>query len=251
MIAMSVTETLTAGSLLAAIPLAFAAGLVSFLSPCVLPLVPGYVAFMTGVAGTNAQGRTKKRSRALVGTLAFIAGLAVVFVSYGALFGGVGKVFIEHQRTIQIVMGALVIFLGLGFLGLIPALQREFRMHHKPTGTIAGAFLLGVLFAVGWTPCIGPALAAVQTMALSEANASRGALLSFTYVLGIGIPFLVVGVFLENSIRAVGALRKHSKLVTAIGGLLLIAIGVMQVTGMWNDLMVSLRVWVSNWQVPI
>ena len=251
MIAMSVTETLTAGSLLAAIPLAFVAGLVSFLSPCVLPLVPGYVAFMTGVAGTNAQGRTKKRSRALVGTLAFIAGLAVVFVSYGALFGGVGKVFIEHQRTIQIVMGALVIFLGLGFLGLIPALQREFRMHHKPTGTIAGAFLLGVLFAVGWTPCIGPALAAVQTMALSEANASRGALLSFTYVLGIGIPFLVVGVFLENSIRAVGALRKHSKLVTAIGGLLLIAIGVMQVTGMWNDLMVSLRVWVSNWQVPI
>jgi cytochrome c-type biogenesis protein len=251
MIAMSVTETLTAGSLLAAIPLAFVAGLVSFLSPCVLPLVPGYVAFMTGVAGTNAQGRTKKRSRALVGTLSFITGLAVVFVSYGALFGGVGKVFIEHQRTIQIVMGALVIFLGLGFLGLIPALQREFRMHHKPTGTIAGAFLLGVLFAVGWTPCIGPALAAVQTMALSEANASRGALLSFTYVLGIGIPFLVVGVFLENSIRAVGALRKHSKLVTAIGGLLLIAIGVMQVTGMWNDLMVSLRVWASNWQVPI
>lgn len=251
MIAMSVTETLTTGSLLAAIPLAFVAGLVSFLSPCVLPLVPGYVAFMTGVAGTNAQGRTKKRSRALVGTLSFITGLAVVFVSYGALFGGVGKVFIEHQRTIQIVMGALVIFLGLGFLGLIPALQREFRMHHKPTGTIAGAFLLGVLFAVGWTPCIGPALAAVQTMALSEANASRGALLSFTYVLGIGIPFLVVGVFLENSIRAVGALRKHSKLVTAIGGLLLIAIGVMQVTGMWNDLMVSLRVWASNWQVPI
>lgn len=251
MIAMSVTETLTAGSLLAAIPLAFVAGLVSFLSPCVLPLVPGYVAFMTGVAGTNAQGRTKKRSRALVGTLSFITGLAVVFVSYGALFGGVGKVFIEHQRTIQIVMGALVIFLGLGFLGLIPALQREFRMHHKPTGTIAGAFLLGVLFAVGWTPCIGPALAAVQTMALSEANASRGALLSFTYVLGIGIPFLVVGVFLENSIRAVGALRKHSKLVTAIGGLLLIAIGVMQVTGIWNDLMVSLRVWASNWQVPI
>lgn len=251
MIHTSVTETIVSGSLLMALPLAFLAGLVSFLSPCVLPLVPGYVAFMTGVAGTNAQGRTKKKSRALIGTLSFVVGIAVVFVSYGALFGGLGKVFIEYQRPIQIVMGAIVIVLGLGFLGVIPALQREFRMHQKPTGTIAGAFLLGVLFAVGWTPCIGPALAAVQTMALSEANAARGALLSFTYVLGIGIPFVIVGVFLENSIRAVGVLRKHSRVVTAIGGLMLIAIGVMQVTGLWNELMVTLRVWVANWQVPI
>lgn len=251
MIHTSVTETLHSGSLLVAIPLALAAGIVSFLSPCVLPLVPGYVAFMTGIAGTGAQGRTKKRSRALVGTLAFISGIAVVFVSYGALFGGLGKVFIEHQRPIQIVMGSLVVILGLGFLGLIPALQREFRVHQKPTGTIAGAFMLGVLFAVGWTPCIGPALAAVQTMALSEANATRGALLSFVYVLGIGLPFIIVGVFLENSIRAVGVLRKHSKLVTALGGLMLIAIGVLQITGIWNDLMVTLRVWVANWQAPI
>lgn len=251
MIHASVTETLHSGSLVVAIPLALAAGIVSFLSPCVLPLVPGYVAFMTGIAGTNAMSRTKKRSRALIGTLAFITGIAIVFVSYGALFGGLGKVFIEHQRPIQIVMGAIVVVLGLGFLGLIPGLQREFRMHKKPTGTIAGAFLLGVLFAVGWTPCIGPALAAVQTMALSEASAARGALLSFVYVLGIGLPFIIVGVFLENSVRAVGALRKHSKLVTAIGGVMLIAIGILQITGLWNDLMVTLRVWVANWQVPI
>ena len=251
MIHTSVTDTLHSGSLLAALPLALAAGLVSFLSPCVLPLVPGYVAFMTGVAGTNAQGRSKNRSRALVGTLAFIVGIALVFVSYGALFGGLGRVFIEYQRQIQIVMGSLVVILGLGFLGAIPALQREFRVHQKPTGTIAGAFLLGVLFAVGWTPCIGPALAAVQTMALSEASAARGALLSFVYVLGIGLPFLVVGVFLENSIRAVGILRKYSRVVTALGGLMLIAIGILQITGMWNDLMVTLRVWVADWQVPI
>ena len=234
-----------------ALPLAFLAGLVSFLSPCVLPLVPGYVAFMTGVAGTNAAGRTKKKSSALIGTLAFVVGIALVFVSYGALFGGLGKVFIEYQRPIQMAMGAIVIVLGLGFLGVIPALQREFRIHQKPTGTVTGAFILGVLFAVGWTPCIGPALAAVQTMALSEANATRGAILSFTYVLGIGIPFVIVGAFLENSIRAVSVLRKHSKAVTAIGGLMLIAIGIMQVTGMWNELMVTLRVWVANWQVPI
>lgn len=251
MIHASVSETLTSGSLLAALPLAFIAGLVSFVSPCVLPLVPGYVAFMTGVAGTNANGRNKKKSRALIGTLAFIFGLALVFVSYGALFGGIGKVFIEQQRNIQIVMGSLVIILGIGFLGFIPALQREFRVHKNPTGTITGAFLLGVLFAVGWTPCIGPALAAVQTMALSEASAARGALLSFTYVLGIGIPFIVIGVFLENSIRAVSVLRRHARAVTAIGGLMLIAIGVLQVTGKWNELMVSLRVLVSNWQVPL
>lgn len=251
MIHAGVTETLNSGSLVLALPLAFLAGLVSFLSPCVLPLVPGYVAFMTGVAGTNAQGRTKKKSRALVGTLSFVLGIALVFVSYGALFGGLGQVFIEYQRPIQIAMGAIVVVLGLGFLGFIPSLQREFRVHKKPTGTIAGALILGVLFAVGWTPCIGPALAAVQTMALSEANASRGALLSFTYVLGIGIPFVIVGVFLENSIRAVGLLRKHAKAVTAVGGAMLIAIGIMQITGLWNDLMVMLQVWVANWQVPI
>ncbi len=237
--------------MLIAIPLAALAGVVSFLSPCVLPLVPGYLSYMTGVAGAQATGRTPTRSRAVIGALAFMTGVAVVFVSFGALFGGLGQRLIEHQRIIQMVMGIIVIILGLGFLGLIPALQREFRMHRMPTGNLVGAFVLGLLFAIGWTPCIGPALAAVQSMALTEASAARGALLSFVYVLGLGVPFILLGMMLERSVRAVGALRRHSRLIMQFGGLLLIAIGLMQVTGYWNELMVTLRDWAPQWAVPL
>ncbi len=206
---------------------------------------------MTGVAGAQANSRQSKRGRAFIGTLAFVAGISVVFVSFGALFGGIGQQLLTHQRIIQMVMGVVVVILGLGFLGLIPALQREYRIHRMPTATLFGAFLLGVLFAIGWTPCIGPALAAVQTMALSQANATRGALLSLGYCLGLGIPFVVLGQLLEKSVRAVKALRRHSQLVTYIGGVFLIAIGMLMVTGYWNHLMVTLRVWGANWKVPL
>ena len=246
-----VAQTLTSGSMLIAIPLAALAGLVSFLSPCVLPLVPGYLSYMTGVAGAQVGTRKPKRSRAVLGALSFMFGVSVVFVSFGALFGGAGQRLIEHQRIIQMIMGIIVIVLGLGFLGLIPALQREFRMHRMPTGTLVGAFMLGLLFAIGWTPCIGPALAAVQSMALSEASAARGALLSFVYVLGLGVPFIILGLMLEKSVSAVGALRRHSKFIMRFGGVMLIAIGLMQVTGYWNELMITLRVWAPQWTVPI
>lgn len=246
-----VAQTLTTGSMLVAIPLAALAGVVSFLSPCVLPLVPGYLSYMTGVAGAQVGTRKPKRSRAVLGALAFMLGVSVVFVSFGALFGGAGQRLIEHQRMIQMIMGVIVIILGLGFLGAIPALQREFRMHRMPTGTLVGAFMLGLLFAIGWTPCIGPALAAVQSMALSEASAARGALLSFVYVLGLGVPFIILGLMLEKSVSAVGALRRHSKLIMRFGGIMLIAIGLMQVTGYWNELMITLRVWAPQWAVPI
>ena len=237
--------------MLIAIPLAAAAGVVSFLSPCVLPLVPGYLSYMTGVAGAQAGSRAPKRSRAVLGALSFMAGVSVVFVSFGALFGGAGQRLIEHQRMIQMIMGVIVIILGLGFLGLIPALQREYRMHRMPTGTLIGAFMLGLLFAIGWTPCIGPALAAVQSMALSEASAARGALLSFVYVLGLGVPFILLGLMMEKSVNAVGVLRRHSKLIMRFGGVMLIAIGLMQVTGYWNELMIDLRVWAPQWAVPL
>lgn len=246
-----VTQTLTTGSMLVAIPLAALAGVISFLSPCVLPLVPGYLSYMTGVAGAQVGTRKPKRSRAVLGAISFMVGVSVVFVSFGALFGGAGQRLIEHQRIIQMVMGVIVIVLGLGFLGLIPALQREYRMHRMPTGTLVGAFMLGLLFAIGWTPCIGPALAAVQSMALSEANAMRGALLSFIYVLGLGVPFIILGAMLEKSVSAVGILRRHSKLIMRFGGVMLIAIGLMQVTGYWNELMVALRVWAPAWTVPL
>lgn len=250
---MGVAETVTSGSLLLAIPLAFAAGLISFLSPCVLPLVPGYLSYITGVAGARASVRREEvsRSRALWGTVLFVAGFSAVFVSYGALFGGVGQVLLEHQRTIQIVMGVVTIVMGFGFLGWIPGLQRNVRVTRMPSGTFLGAFFLGALFAVGWTPCIGPTLAAVQSMALNEASATRGALLSAAYCVGLGVPFIVIGLLLERGVRAVKFLRQHSQGIMYVGGVLLIGIGVLLVTGYWNHITVSLRVWASRWGVAL
>lgn len=246
---MTVAETLTAGSMLLAIPLAMAAGFVSFASPCVLPLVPGYLSYMTGVAGQT--GRGPRRSRALLGTTAFIAGVAAVFVSFGAAFGGLGQLLLTHQRPIQVIMGSVVILLGLAFLGVVPFLRRELRWHRTPSGTVAGAAVLGVLFALGWTPCIGPALAAVQTMAMSEASAARGAVLGLAFCVGLGVPFVVLGLSMERAVRAVSWLRRHTVAITRVGGALLVGIGVLQVTGYWNTVTVYLRVWGAGWQVPL
>jgi cytochrome c-type biogenesis protein len=183
--------------------------------------------------------------------MVFVSGFSVVFISYGALFGGVGQLLLEYQRTIQMIMGVVVVILGLGFLGAIPALQRDIRIHRVPTGTLFGAFLLGALFAIGWTPCIGPTLAAVQGMALTEASAVRGAILSAAYCLGLGLPFVFLALFFERSIRTVKVLRKHSRGIMYFGGAMLIVIGLLLVTGYWNDLTIGLRVWAADWGVPI
>ena len=248
---MTIADTLTSGSMMAAIPLAVAAGAVSFASPCVLPLVPGYLSYMAGVSGAAASGRSASRSRVLAGTLAFVLGIAIVFVSFGAAFGGLGQQLLLHKRTLQIVMGTLVFILGLGFMGVFPGLQREFRVHRAPSRTIAGSVLMGVLFALGWTPCIGPALAAVQTMALSEASATRGAVLGLAFCLGMGIPFVIVGLAMDKGIRGLTFLRRHTVAVMRIGGLMMATIGVLQVTGYWDTLMVSLRIWGARWTVPL
>lgn len=253
MLATGIVEVITSGSLLLAIPLAFAAGLISFLSPCVLPLVPGYLSYITGVAGARATSKrtSVSKSRAVWGSILFVAGFSVIFISYGALFGGIGQIFLEYQRPIQMVMGVLVVILGLGFLGVIPALQRDIRIHRIPTGTLLGAFFLGTIFAIGWTPCIGPTLAAVQVMALTEASAVRGAILSAAYCLGLGLPFIFLALFFERSIRAVSILRRHSRGIMYFGGAMLIVIGMLLVTGYWNELTIGLRVWASQWGVPI
>lgn len=251
MISTDVTATVTSGSLILAVPIALFAGFISFLSPCVLPLVPGYLSFMTGVAGARANSARSSRSRALIGTLAFIAGFSIVFVSFGALFGGLGQTLLRHQQLVQSLLGVLIIVMGLGFLGVIPALQRQIRLQHKPTGTVFGAFALGLVFAIGWTPCIGPTLAAVQGLALQEASAVRGAILSFAYCLGLGIPFIIIGLLMERSVRAVAVLRRHSKLIMHIGGALLIAIGLLLITGYWNDVTIWLRTIVPIWAVPL
>jgi cytochrome c-type biogenesis protein len=273
----SVGETVVSGSLLVAIPLALLAGLVSFASPCVLPLVPGYLSYVTGLTGAELTGqgahptgaghaagtgsttavgvatrtRSRARSRVLLGTAGFIAGFSAVFVSYGALFGGLGASLLAHQDALTRILGVVVIVLGLGFVGVMPALQREARLHHRPARGIWGAPVLGALFGLGWTPCIGPTLAAVQTLAFTEASAARGALLSLVYCIGLGLPFLLVGLALERGFGALAWARRHARAIQVVGGISLIVLGLVMVSGLWGALTIELRGWISGWEVPL
>ena len=234
-----IADLVTSGSLLLAFPVAFAAGLIAFLSPCVLPLAPGYVSYVTGLTG--AELGSGRKSQMLLGSVLFVLGFSVVFVSFGAFFGGVGAVLLQHQDVITRGLGVLVIIMGLAFMGLIPGMQREWRIHRLPTWGVAGAPLLGVLFGLGWTPCIGPTLAAVQTLAFTEASALRGALLSFVYCLGLGLPFVLLAVLFSRTARALTFVKSHYLLVMRIGGAMLVIVGVLLVTGIWTDVTIWLR----------
>jgi cytochrome c-type biogenesis protein len=240
------------GSLLLGMPIAALAGLASFVSPCVLPLVPGYLSFVTGMSAADlAAERGRERqgrhvNRVLLGGILFVLGFSLVFVCLGALFGSLGDLLRVHQDTITRILGAVTVVLGLMFAGLfsaLPVTAREFRVHRLPAAGLAGAPLLGVLFGLGWTPCIGPTLSAVLGLAASTdgATAARGASLSFAYCLGLGLPFLVVGVAFERSLAALAIVKRHYRLVMAIGGGLLVAIGVLEVTGIWNELVQNLQ----------
>jgi len=252
-------NTATNGSLLLAIGVAALAGLVSFASPCMLPLVPGYLSYVTGLSGADtsaaAVGEERPgllvRCRVVLGALLFVLGFTAVFVSYGTALGNFGATLVRYQDPIQRVLGGLTILFGFAFLGLIPALQREIRIRQLPAAGLAGAPLLGVLFGVGWTPCVGPTLGAVQTLAFSAASAGRGALLSAAYCLGLGIPFLLAALGFRSSLGAFAALRRHSRRVMQIGGIMLIAIGVLLVGGWWNDVTIQLRVWTSGFTTAI
>jgi cytochrome c-type biogenesis protein len=187
----------------------------------------------------------------VLGTLLFIAGFSAVFVSYGALFGGLGATLLTHQDLITRVLGVVVIVLGLGFLGVIPALQREARIHHRPPRGLWGAPLLGALFGLGWTPCIGPTLAAVQGLAFTEASAGRGALLSVAYCVGLGLPFLLVGLAMERGLGALAWARRNARAIQVVGGACLVALGLVMVSGLWGSLMNEARGWVTGWAVPL
>ncbi|MFG1998804.1 cytochrome c biogenesis CcdA family protein [Spirillospora sp. NPDC048911] len=245
----AVNETVTSGSLLVAAPLAALAGLVSFASPCVLPLVPGYLSYVTGMSGADLA--EQRRGRLVAGAALFIAGFTFVFVSYGVLFGGLGRWLLEYQDTITRVLGAVTIVFGLAFMGFVPGLQRTLKSGRLPNAGLMGAPLLGVLFGVGWTPCIGPTLGAVQALSITEASAGRGALLSLAYCLGLGLPFVITALAYRRALGAFGAVKRHYRLVMRIGGGMLVAIGLLLVTGVWDDLTIQLKSWISGFEPVI
>jgi cytochrome c-type biogenesis protein len=244
--ASSLGQTVASGSLVLALPIAVAAGAVSFLSPCVLPLVPGYLSYVTGMVGADLQ--EARKSRVLLGSVLFVLGFTAVFASFGVLFGGLGALLLRDSTVITKVLGALTILLGLAFMGFVPFLQRDVRVHRMPTTLgLLGAPLLGVLFGLGWTPCIGPTLAVVLSLAATEASAVRGAILSIAYAIGLGLPFILVGLALRRTAGGLGFVRRHYRAVMVTGGTMLVIVGVLLVTGVWTDLIDHMRVWVSGY----
>jgi cytochrome c-type biogenesis protein len=232
-----IVNHLMSGFLLSAFPLALLAGLISFLSPCVLPLVPGYLSF--------AAGFSTSRGKVFLGSLLFVLGFTALFVSYGALFGEIGAHIAANEAIITRVLGVFTILMGVIFLGAFP-LMPTIKPKISTTGGLIGAPLLGFLFGVGWTPCIGPALASVEALAFQESSALRGAILSLGYCLGLGLPFIATGIFFDKSEAFRKFMVKRGGFVSKVGGVLLIAIGLLQLTGIWADLMISLRSLISD-----
>ncbi len=246
-------DTALDGPMLLAIPVALIAGLVSFFSPCVLPLLPGYLSYVTGLSAADivANGSTGLRSRMVTGTLLFILGFSFVFVAVGGAFGQIGYWLIDHQATLMQVLGVLTIGLGLVFAGVVPWFQRDVRIHAVPAVGLGAAPLLGVLFGLGWTPCIGPTLAAVLSLSGLGGSPTRGAFLAFVYCLGLGIPFLVAAVSYRKMMVTVGWVRRHQIAVMRFGGAMLVVVGMLLVTGVWNSVIIDIKTWVGGFETAI
>jgi cytochrome c-type biogenesis protein len=250
------------GPLLVAAAVAALVGLISFASPCVLPLVPGYLSYVAGLVGTPAPERAPApvgggatatavrtevapRSRMVLGALLFVLGFSAVFIAFATAFGGLGRLMLQHTDVLDRVFGVVTVLVGLGFLGWLPVLQRTQRLSARPAAGLAGAPLLGIVFGLGWTPCLGPTLAAVYSLALSEATAARGAVLGVAYCLGLGVPFVLVALGARWAVGATALLRRHAQTVTRVGGVVLVLVGLLLLTGAWTELMGWLRSWLA------
>lgn len=240
-------EVVFTGSMLLAAPVALLAGLVSFASPCVLPLVPGYVGYVGGMAG--AEGT--RRGRVVLGVVLFVVGFTAVFVAMTAALSTVGIVLLQYQDIITRLLGVLVILMGLAFIGAVPFLTRERRLDLSPRAGLLGAPLLGVTFGLGWAPCIGPTLAAVLALALDQADPARAVTLTIAYCIGLGLPFVAVAFGLRSSDRMVGWMRRHRLAIMRFGGGLLVVIGLLLVSGIWTRLTLLLQGLIDSWNLVI
>ena len=232
------------GSLVLAVPVALIAGLVSFFSPCVIPLLPGYLSYATGLSGADLEHA--RRGRMLAGALLFVLGFSVVYVVIGFTAGSLGTWLVRSRSQLEVVLGIVMILLGLAFAGLVPFLQRDVRVHTVPAVGLGAAPLLGFLFGLGWTPCVGPTLSAILTLGFDQGTAGRGALLAGVYCVGLGVPFVVAALASRRALGAFKVIRRHQQWVTRIGGAMLVLVGLALVTGWWDQAVTWLQIHLVN-----